>query len=832
MKIEGARFFVGALSTAPVHRPPKGAGFRRKALKQTFSMFRRVLHRWLGTVALLIGSRAQMTTPPPATLGTYDLQEVLGRGAMGVVYRARDRSLGRLVALKLLPEEMARDPERLARFEREAQLLARLQHPNIAIVHGFEPSGPQPYIAMEFVDGQDLAQVLSGGALPTPMALSILSQLASALCAAHHADVVHRDLKPANILLTSNGRIKLVDFGIACAAVATPLGDDPTMIGEPMARLTTAGTLIGTAPYMSPEQVQGQTVDSRADVWAFGCVAFEILVGHSPFLRPTAVETIAAILRDEPDWNLLPEDVPLELVDLLRRCLDKSIDQRPRQVGGGTLETTAAPYSTDLRVGNTKADSLDARLARAREAYSRRRWHEAWDELDAADHDDFLAAEDLERLGWLARWTGRYGDVIGFLERAEKAFVAEGDDAAAARVACFQAFYHGERLKPSLKMGCAIRAQRLLKNQPVGREHARLAWFKSVESNLLGDLDAARTAAQTSLEIARSCGDEDLVALARTQIGHAHLASGEIEQGRQLLNEAVATALSGGLEPFATGFVYCTVITAYCQMTDWERAGEITHHANAWCDSSSIGYFPGLCRVHRAEVLRLSGSFDEAEKDAQEGLAILTEASPLFAAHAHLELANLALKRGRLAEADEECQKVTQAGRDPQPVLAQLHLARGEAQMALRGLERFIEDRKGSLEREARVRILPVAITASIASHEPDKAARFLQELEELVSDLATAAPRAALEQARGESALGQGDAAAAGHLRTARRLWCEIGAPYEAATCQTLLAEAYEREGDQACARTEYRAALAAFDELGCERDSARVDEALTALG
>jgi len=261
-------------------------------------------------------------------IGHYEIGELIGTGGMGEVYRARDSRLNRDVAIKVLLPGVADDSERLARFNREAQVLASLNHPNIAHIHGIEPGPDGPLLVLEFVDGPTLADRIAGGALALDEALSIARQIADALEAAHERGVIHRDLKPANVKVDDRGTVKVLDFGLAKAidSQSSPgsLANSPT-ITSPM---TQAGMILGTAAYMSPEQAKGRVVDKRSDVWAFGCVLFEMLTGKRAFEGEDVTDTIAAVMRGEPDWNALPTDTPAQIRLLLKRCLDK--DRRTR----------------------------------------------------------------------------------------------------------------------------------------------------------------------------------------------------------------------------------------------------------------------------------------------------------------------------------------------------------------------------------------------------------------------------------------------------------------------------------------------------------------------
>src|SRR5262244_4036555 len=272
-----------------------------------------------------------MALAPGTRLGPYEIIAPLGAGGMGEVYRARDRKLDRDVALKALPDSFVHDPDRLARFQREAKVLASLNHPNIAHIHGLEESDGIRALVMELVEGEDLAQRLTRGAIPIDEALPIAKQIAEALEAAHEQGIIHRDLKPANIKVRDDGTVKVLDFGLAKALEpASPSQVDVTnspTITTP-AQMTGVGTILGTAAYMSPEQAKGRAADKRSDVWAFGCVCYEMLTGRRAFDGEDVSDTMAAVLRAEPDWNRLPVNVPDHIRLLLRRCCEKDRGQR------------------------------------------------------------------------------------------------------------------------------------------------------------------------------------------------------------------------------------------------------------------------------------------------------------------------------------------------------------------------------------------------------------------------------------------------------------------------------------------------------------------------
>ena len=266
-------------------------------------------------------------------LGHYEIVAPLGAGGMGEVYRARDQKLGRDVALKVLPEAFARDPNRMARFEREAKVLASLNHPNIATIHGLEDSENSNALVMELVEGPTLADRIRQGPILTDEALRIAKQICEALEYAHERGIVHRDLKPANVKLTSDDVVKILDFGLAKAVE----GDEPAIdvsTSPTLSRMATqAGILLGTAAYMSPEQAKGKSVDRRADIWAFGCVLYEMLSGKHAFRGETVTETLASVIKEEPDWSQLPARTPGRVRVLLQRSLQKDAKLRLRDIG-------------------------------------------------------------------------------------------------------------------------------------------------------------------------------------------------------------------------------------------------------------------------------------------------------------------------------------------------------------------------------------------------------------------------------------------------------------------------------------------------------------------
>ncbi len=276
------------------------------------------------------------------TISHYKVLEKIGQGGMGEVYRAEDTNLSREVAIKVLPEQFTQDPQRLARFEREAKLLASLNHPNIAAIHSFEHADDVHFLVLELVPGETLQERVAKGPVPVEEALEVCRQIAEGVEAAHEKGVIHRDLKPANVKVTPEGRVKILDFGLAKAFEAettvTDISQSPTLTEE----MTRAGVILGTAAYMSPEQAKGKPVDKRTDIFAFGCVLYELLTGKRVFEGETAAETIAAVLKSGPKWEKLPSDTPWRIKELLDDSLQKEVRDRPHDISHARIQINKA----------------------------------------------------------------------------------------------------------------------------------------------------------------------------------------------------------------------------------------------------------------------------------------------------------------------------------------------------------------------------------------------------------------------------------------------------------------------------------------------------------
>jgi eukaryotic-like serine/threonine-protein kinase len=305
---------------------------------------RREVLELLASPAPLTGIVAANVLQPGARLGPYIIDRLLGRGGMGEVYQALDTTLNRSVAIKVLPALVANDPERLARFRREAQILAALNHPNIAHIHGFEALAGVTTLVMELVNGPTLGDRIAHRGIPLDQALPLVNQIARALEAAHEQGIIHRDLKPANIKVREDGTVKLLDFGLASALdLAGPsIADVPVSSPTQTVQVTQAGLILGTAAYMAPEQAHGEATDKRADMWSFGCVLYEVLTGRRAFAGDTVTDTLSRVVSTEPDWTALPSNTPAPILRVLRQCLQKDRSRRLADIADARVDIEEA----------------------------------------------------------------------------------------------------------------------------------------------------------------------------------------------------------------------------------------------------------------------------------------------------------------------------------------------------------------------------------------------------------------------------------------------------------------------------------------------------------
>jgi len=468
-------------------------------------------------------------------------------------------------------------------------------------------------------------------------------------------------------------------------------------------------------------------------------------------------------------------------------------------------------------------------LERARSALAGKEWQKAYKVLAELDRTENLAADDLEGLADAAWWTGSMDESIEASTRAYAARLERGEQRAAALNALRLARNH-ELKRSGLQGAWLSRAERLLEEEDDCPERGFLERTRSRLALAAGDFDSAIAHAERTLELGSRFQNRNLMALGLHDKGSALVRQGDAETGLALIDEATVAALSGELDPHVTGIIYCGVIAASFDVADFARAGNWTEAAKRWCDRQSISGFPGVCRVNRAEIMRLRGSWPEAEDELRTAVAELDEFAPSVAASAFYELGELQLRMGDFAAAEESFRQAHGLGVDPQPGLALLRLANGEVEAARRGLRRALADQPR--DRPSRARFLPASVEISLAAGEIEEARFAAEELAEIAQDYGTPALEAHAAAAAGAVALAEEDAEAAlRDLRRAIRLYQEVETPYEAAGVRLLVAEAYRLDGDADAAELELRAAQATFDRLGAMRDVRRAAEALGRL-
>ncbi len=460
-----------------------------------------------------------------------------------------------------------------------------------------------------------------------------------------------------------------------------------------------------------------------------------------------------------------------------------------------------------------------------RKAFSAQEWERAYELLRSADAEEPLPAADLERISEAACWTRRYDEMLTLLERAEAGYEREGDRRGAARMALTLTREHYQRNHDAVMGGWLARAANLLEGLPDCHETGLLLWMK-VRGLLLvaNDVPAALDRARELVELARRLGDPDLEALGLLDQGHALITAGRVREGSPLLDQATALAMSDATELATAGTVYCATIVACRNIGDWQRASEWTSESLRWCDRHSVSGFPGLCRLHRAEIIRMRGALADAERHAQDACDELLAWAPRWAGWAYHELGEVRRRRGDLSAARMAFGRALDVGFDPQPGLALLHLDEGDPAAALAAINRRMADRD-AFTQESRALLLPAQVTIAIAAGELDLARAAAAELDEVATQCDATAILASASVARGAVAVAEGhprDAIAP--LREGWRAWCDLGARFDAAQTRGLLGQAYAGIGDQAAARLELEGAEATFAELGAPVEEQRV--------
>ena len=467
----------------------------------------------------------------------------------------------------------------------------------------------------------------------------------------------------------------------------------------------------------------------------------------------------------------------------------------------------------------------------ARKAVQRQCWRDAYDAYSGSDEHD-LTPEDQERFADAAWWTGRLDEAIGLRERSYAGFSTAGDKPGAARLALTLSWDHLNRGAFAVSRGWFSNAERLLEGLPEAPEHGHLALSRGVTTLMAeGNVADALPELERAHDIAARAGDRDTQILALVGKGRALVQQGDVEAGLAILDEASTSAVAGELRPFATGVVYCVTITSCQNVGDYRRAAEWTEAANRWCDQSDMNGFPGACRIHRAEIMRLRGDWPRAEKTALAACEEALDFDRFVTAGGYYEIGEIRRRRGDFVAADEAYRKANELGRSPQPGLALLQLAEGKVESALAGINRALGEIQEPLER---VRALPALVEIAVAAADVVTARAAAAELEQLVDSYKIGERRAPAFDATVEFAFGQIKLAerdwdgAAHDLRHARDGWQRIGAPYEVAQARLLLGIAIRHQGDEHAATLELQAALTTFERLGARLDEERAKELL----
>jgi tetratricopeptide (TPR) repeat protein len=745
----------------------------------------------------------------------YVLERELGRGGMATVFLAHDLRHDRPIALKLLQAEFAATlgPER---FQREIRLAARLQHPHIVPVFDSGGAGGVLWYTMPYVAGHSLsARLASSELLSISEAIRIFRDVADALAHAHARGVIHRDVKPGNVLL-SDGHALVMDFGIAKVISDAAVPD-----------LTQPGLVIGTPAYMAPEQVSAEpNVDHRADIYALGALGYALLTGSPPFQGSPRELMVAHTVREPVPVNQRRPEVPQALTQLVMTCLEKDPAQRyqfSKEIRRQLDELMGFDRRLAPTVTSPDADQLGSSLEAGRAAFARHDWAAAFEHLTAAGE---LGPGDLARLAEAAWWLGRGNECVKTRERAYAAYVQRSDPRGAASIAIAVAEDYWHWLALSVGQGWLRRAERHLAGLPESPEHG---WLVRLQATLAleveRDLPRALALTEEAAAIALRVGDPDLRALSLQDRGRILLAQGEIGPGMSLIDDAMATAAAGELTHRTTGRVYCNMMTACEQVADYRRAAEWHDAAMHWSKPHSESAFPGICRVHRAELLRLRGALPDAEAEARRAADEVGDLLPEVAGQAYYEMAEVRLRMGDFERAEAFFREAHQRGRHPLPGLALLRLAQGQVSAARSLIDRALDD--PSLTRLERVRLLPARVEIGIACDAVDSARTAAEELGAIARLYDSTAMTAAAALALGMVELTEGEPGqATASLRRAQRLWTEIDLPYEVARTRVLLGKAYEALGHQEEAALELDAAAVTFQRLGARAELRKLAE------
>ncbi len=745
------------------------------------------------------------------TLAHYEILEQIGTGGMGEVYRAHDAKLARDVALKILPFEAAFDSKRRQRFEQEARAIAALKHPNIVTIYSIEEFEGIHFLTMELVEGQTLANFLPAKVLNLDQFIEIAIPLTDAVSYAHARGITHRDLKPANIMVDGKRRPKILDFGLAKLLPATSRDDGKTIPAD--AQITEVGCILGTAAYMSPEQITGGEVTGLSDIFSLGIIFYELLSGSRPF----GGEYPAAIMHNIVNEEAPPlSSRPKELGDIIDRCLRKV----PRERFSSADELRNALQNLILSPA-TAGPAMSVFLSpAAKVAFDHGDWDGAYRELHKIREQRDLSPAELEMLGTCAAWLNEFDECLQTWEKAHAEYAKSGRKIAAARVALELVGMYIEKNADTIATGWQKRAERLLHNEPECIEHGYLLRRQAMVALGKCDFNYALEINRKCGEIARRFQDLDLQTVALHDRGQILIARGDVDEGKGLVDEAMASAVSGEVNPTTLGNLYCRTMTVCSSLADFKRVREWSEAAWRWCEPYAVAGYKGVCRIHNAATLRHLGRWDEAEQTVRRACMDF-ERSRLnsHAGEAFYELGELALRKGDYQEADEAFRRAHEFGYDPVPGLPQLRLAQGKRQAALQTIQRALNETPEN--RLRRAKLLAATITIALANGELSLAEAATNELDDIAQDFSCQCFQAQALMGRGALELERGSVdTATPALRQAWTLFNEMGFLYDAAHVRTLLGKAYLTAGNKEDARLQLGAACKTFSELGAKPD------------
>ncbi len=767
------------------------------------------------------------------TVSHYKILEKLGGGGMGVVYQAEDLTLGRQVALKFLPDALAEDPEALARFQREARAASALNHPHICVIHELGEEESRYFIVMELMDGQTLKYRIRGEPMPAEQIVKIGAQVADALEAAHEAGIVHRDLKPANLFLTRRGDAKVLDFGLA--KMTEDMGRKESKSAEAETetelapeRLTTPGTAMGTIAYMSPEQVRGEELDERTDLFSLGVVLYEMATGKQPFEGKTAGVIFDLILNQAPTAHM-NLDLPAELEHILKKALEK--DKTFRYQSAQDLKADLLRLERDATAAPVSEPAAPAMAAEPAEtAFARGDWEVAYAEFHAIREQRDLSAEEMEKLGACASWLSKWDEWTRTLESAYAAYAKAGQDVAAARVALDLTRLYVEKDAARVAGAWQRRAERLLRDAPPCVEHGHLLRRQTVVELGKGALDRALEVNEQCAAVADRFDDSDLRTVALHDRGQILIARGDVEEGMDLVDEAMACAVSGEVASETLGNLYCRTMTVCQSLADFIRVREWSESASRWCEPHSLSGYPGVCQIHSAEALRQQGQWQEAEQAARSACEDFEKSGlNVHAGEAFYALGEIARNKGNWEEAEHAFRQAHEFGHDPVPGLPLLRLEQGKSEAARQTIERALGE--NPQDRLRRAQLLAARSRIALANGDLVLAEEAAEELCELSEKFGCPIHRAQGLMAQGAVQLVREDAeSAASTLREAWSIFNELGLPYEAARVRVLMAKAYLQTGSLEDASLQFEAAAKTFGELGARPDLEAVTKMIDA--